>query len=833
MVYHSEADHFRPISELSFLGHKFKQCVEPCGHAMWFPNPPCDKMRSSLLVYNQEGTPELTIVRACALRNETFACDGPNGCRKFFSYFIDWLRMRCPMGESDSIDLAWTAYKTDNELWELYSGYKTVDTYHESHPERQLQSALSIDYHKSQISSQMSTNKLSRNQRRRANRNKGKAKVIVEEKVIKPSKPNKTKIVEKIKEIKEKKAHKRGKRMRGMRSGGLVPYEGGKIFLGNLHGSTTEDTVTAFPLDPTALVSSVTMGGLRWSKYKTTLDPTSFLFDKLAEVAQIFTKCFWSGCRAFTQTLVSEINTVSSTPIGMAVAPNIYQDSTVNPVAITDMDHYQMKKATKNISVEMFPALKRHRTGGDDQAFDVLPASEQLSFFKAHPTAHLGTDYVPEMDNFRAGKVYVTIPQTTSTDPLAQLYIDPKISFSGFRALTTSASAPPAPTTSALFEFRMQDIGVNTSIVSKNRDLAESKAPDDPVLGVFGYGYLTNYYTEALTWDKVVDLDYLGDEQYYSNHGVDPALGQWVTSSQSLSGSSPTSHRVSIHAGQNGITRTSATYRYTTFQVSHLPTTRTAYEVTIFATGIASFDGQPWEVAEIGTTDGVHNPPFVIAALSPDLYAYGDTALSGDHGYGNMFCASRGEDSGDSVSFDRWTSIVTVAESPCKWAYRAIITNVDSYSSEVNSTDFWFSLKYPQTTDADPTSRTVFNMVVRQLPYFDPNIIPLPFANKKVPAPISDPTIVMLQQQIKALSDKVSLMSAKAFSSDVVSEQKEEAVPVVSSTMLQLPGPEAVGVIAPTLAHVSGLSVENAGIVTPPTSRADSFEMVENHVKPV
>jgi len=123
MEYHFAADHFRHNYECTFLGHGYKLCDVPdLGHAMWLPVIDCERMRCNMLIDNDKQTIENTIVRACGLRNETFACDE---CRDWFDDLIQFLRARTvPDMKKPGISDAWKNFKTDAELWQLYTGIK-------------------------------------------------------------------------------------------------------------------------------------------------------------------------------------------------------------------------------------------------------------------------------------------------------------------------------------------------------------------------------------------------------------------------------------------------------------------------------------------------------------------------------------------------------------------------------------------------------------------------------------------------------------------------------------------------------------------------------------
>jgi len=121
MEYTCEFPHFVHFADLTFLGHGFRLVDLPeLGHAMFLPVIDCQKMRSNALIYNQAQTPAMSIIRACGLRNETFACDS---CRDWFADLISYLRVKYGASTKPEIKLAWMNYKTDKQLWELYSGF--------------------------------------------------------------------------------------------------------------------------------------------------------------------------------------------------------------------------------------------------------------------------------------------------------------------------------------------------------------------------------------------------------------------------------------------------------------------------------------------------------------------------------------------------------------------------------------------------------------------------------------------------------------------------------------------------------------------------------------
>jgi hypothetical protein len=119
MEYHFAHDTFQWFKDTTFLGHGFKDCWHPSGIKVTYPTINSDKMRASLLHFNEEGTIAMTIIRTCALRNETFANERD---RTWFSEVISFLRRETSDDKSDEVKLAWKTYLTDYELHELYSG---------------------------------------------------------------------------------------------------------------------------------------------------------------------------------------------------------------------------------------------------------------------------------------------------------------------------------------------------------------------------------------------------------------------------------------------------------------------------------------------------------------------------------------------------------------------------------------------------------------------------------------------------------------------------------------------------------------------------------------
>lgn len=123
MEYHFASMNFRRNVDCTFLGHAYKYCVIPhFGIGMYFPCIEGHKMRCSLLHYNEQQTVEQTIVRACSLRSETFPDEVE---REWFSRFIVHLYQKYPP-HIEKYKVAWSNYKTDKELWNLFSGLESL-----------------------------------------------------------------------------------------------------------------------------------------------------------------------------------------------------------------------------------------------------------------------------------------------------------------------------------------------------------------------------------------------------------------------------------------------------------------------------------------------------------------------------------------------------------------------------------------------------------------------------------------------------------------------------------------------------------------------------------
>jgi hypothetical protein len=125
MDYHFASDDFRYNKDCTFIGHSFVEVDIPTlGYPMLLPSIDCEKMRSSLLVYNEEKTNAHSIIRACGLRNETFAC---GECRQFFADYIDYMKEKHRNDIDPDIVSAFKNYLTDRELWILYSGLQPIN----------------------------------------------------------------------------------------------------------------------------------------------------------------------------------------------------------------------------------------------------------------------------------------------------------------------------------------------------------------------------------------------------------------------------------------------------------------------------------------------------------------------------------------------------------------------------------------------------------------------------------------------------------------------------------------------------------------------------------
>lgn len=119
MEYHFASMDFRKNSECTFLGHSYRYNIIPdVNIGMYLPCIDGHKMRCSLLRFNESQTAEMTIIRACALRTETFP--DPRE-RRWFAQLIEHLLRKYPPSLPEYAS-AWKNYKTDHDLWVLFSG---------------------------------------------------------------------------------------------------------------------------------------------------------------------------------------------------------------------------------------------------------------------------------------------------------------------------------------------------------------------------------------------------------------------------------------------------------------------------------------------------------------------------------------------------------------------------------------------------------------------------------------------------------------------------------------------------------------------------------------
>lgn len=124
MEYTCEFMEFNFNYNLTFLGHAFQSTyISKYGFNMYLPVINCVKMRSNMLIYNQHQKPAYTIIRCCGLRNETFACES---CRNWFQLLFEFLTDRYIYDQDPEIINAFKNYKTDDELFALYTGFQMV-----------------------------------------------------------------------------------------------------------------------------------------------------------------------------------------------------------------------------------------------------------------------------------------------------------------------------------------------------------------------------------------------------------------------------------------------------------------------------------------------------------------------------------------------------------------------------------------------------------------------------------------------------------------------------------------------------------------------------------
>lgn len=127
MEYHFASMEFRHNYECTFLGHAFEFCEIPkLGYGMYLPVIDCNRMRSNMLIYNEDHTIQNSIIRACGLRNETFAC---LSCRGWFLGLIEYLRKLTADDTTLETLNAWKNYNTDMDLWKIYSGKQLMDVH--------------------------------------------------------------------------------------------------------------------------------------------------------------------------------------------------------------------------------------------------------------------------------------------------------------------------------------------------------------------------------------------------------------------------------------------------------------------------------------------------------------------------------------------------------------------------------------------------------------------------------------------------------------------------------------------------------------------------------
>lgn len=149
MKYQSEIDmeyttpcvNFRHNRDCEFLGHGFEMML-----GVLVPKIDCRRMRTSMLKFNVSGLIWETIARACGLRNETFAC---TLCRDWFADLLKDLRRKHGDDTDPMVVEAWKAYKSDADLWSLYTGLSFSDVYNalasvETSPENKIISHHSV-----------------------------------------------------------------------------------------------------------------------------------------------------------------------------------------------------------------------------------------------------------------------------------------------------------------------------------------------------------------------------------------------------------------------------------------------------------------------------------------------------------------------------------------------------------------------------------------------------------------------------------------------------------------------------------------------------------------
>jgi len=113
----------RKLEDCTFLSMGFRKLGD-----QYVPIPEGEKMLCSMAYHLKSATPRWSLLRACALRVETFWDDT---CRKLLSEYIQWLNkqynaeLHSPQDENDVLDRftyqdVWSVFKTDSEIRQLY-----------------------------------------------------------------------------------------------------------------------------------------------------------------------------------------------------------------------------------------------------------------------------------------------------------------------------------------------------------------------------------------------------------------------------------------------------------------------------------------------------------------------------------------------------------------------------------------------------------------------------------------------------------------------------------------------------------------------------------------
>jgi len=128
MSYTFERQGFTRFIDSTFVGHTFLRTRIPdTDFYMYLPNIDCNKMRSSMLIFNTEKIYPIqsALVRCCGIRNETFACES---CRKWFSDLYLYLLTLVDQSAKYVVEIK-KNYLTDTQLWILYTGITFADLY--------------------------------------------------------------------------------------------------------------------------------------------------------------------------------------------------------------------------------------------------------------------------------------------------------------------------------------------------------------------------------------------------------------------------------------------------------------------------------------------------------------------------------------------------------------------------------------------------------------------------------------------------------------------------------------------------------------------------------